>query len=1080
MKKLSLVLVLFFCALGTMLAQRTITGTISDDKGEALIGASVVVKGAEGVGTTSDIDGTYSLDVPAGSDVLIVSYTGYGTKEEKLGASNVVNISLTEGSVLGEVVITALGVQRDEKAVGYAVQQVGGDAIERSGSSTALQALRGKAAGVNVIQSSGAAGGGTRILIRGQTSITGNNQALIVIDGIRVDNSSFQTSGNTAGVANSNRLMDVNPADIASVNVLKGAAATALYGVDGANGVVVITTKRGKSGDGKKFTVDVGTSITTERVTRLPETQDIYTQGSRGNIQHPESGASSSWGPKLSEVSRDGDTDYAYDPNGRLVPGSGVSPYDNVGNFFQTGVTWNTNAAVSGGTDAASFRFSFSNMKQEGVIPNNTFNRATFKLAGDLKLTDKLKISSSVNYTNNTANRIQQGSNTSGLMLGLLRTPASFDNSGGFSDPVDNELAYRFADGTQRNYRGGGGYDNPFWTVNLTPRQDNLNRMFGNVKVDYSMHQWANFSVNLGADFYNDRRKQLFELNSRTAPSGRIIEDQFNNRIIDTYFSINGGDNLTDDLSLNYLLGANLNSSKLNNFFTTGDGLSFANFVDLSNVSSFASDDFNSNRQTAGFYGSLDLAYKNFLYLGITARKDYVSTLIVPGVGNFDQGNIGFIYPSVNLGFVFSEFLKNNDVFSFGKLRLSYAEVGGGAPSPYSTSTVFTGAAPGDGWSDGVSFPFKGATGFTLSNQLGNPLLKPERTKTVEAGLDLRFLNGRYGLDVTYYQNKSNDQILPVDLAGTTGYTSAVLNAGSLEGKGIEIVLKANPIKTKDFIWDVLINFDANETTVVELADGLETLQIGGFTGTGIYHVAGQPYGQIFGGAYATTGIGTAADDGVTIPAGDIVINDDIFSGEYGYQAVDPSLRVIGDPTPDITVGINNSFSYKDLTFSFLLDWKQGGQMWNGTEWALTFFGRAATTAENSISGAVRNDFVVYEGSLGPDGGTNSNVSIPYGQSYWNSSVGGFGSADQGFVQSTTWFRVREATLSYNLNPNWFKGTFLEGGSVYANGRNLFLWTPYQGVDPETSLTGTGNGQGFEYFNMPNTRSFTVGLNLKF
>jgi len=307
-------------------------------------------------------------------------------------------------------------------------------------------------------------------------------------------------------------------------------------------------------------------------------------------------------------------------------------------------------------------------------------------------------------------------------------------------------------------------------------------------------------------------------------------------------------------------------------------------------------------------------------------------------------------------------------------------------------------------------------------------------------------------LDVTYYQNKSNDQILPVDLAGTTGYTSAVLNAGSLEGKGVEVVLNANPVKTKDFRWDVLVNFDANETTIVELADGLETLQIGGFTGTGIYHVAGQPYGQIFGGAYATTGVGTDADDGVTIPAGDVVINDNIFDNEFGFQAVDPTLRVIGDPNPDFTVGINNSLTYKDLTFSFLLDWKQGGQMWN----------------------------VIYEGNLGSDGSSASNVSIPYGQPYWNSSVGGFGSADQGFVQSTTWFRVREATMSYNMNPNWFKGTFLEGGSVYANARNLFLWTPYQGVDPETSLTGTGNGQGFEYFNMPNTRSFTVGLNLKF
>lgn len=1063
--------------ISVMLAQRTVTGTISDDAGEALIGASVLVKGTDN-GTVTGIDGSYTVNVPEGANTLIISYTGFKSEEIVLSASNVVNCTMVEAAeLLSEVVVTALGVQRDEKAVGFAVQQVDGDAIERSGSTSALQALRGKAAGVNIVRASGAAGGGSRIVIRGQTSITGNNQALIVIDGVRVDNSSLQTGARTAGVANSNRLMDLNPNDIASVNVLKGASATALYGVDGANGVVVITTKKGTATNGKKFDISVGSNVTMDNITQMPFTQDTYAQGAGGVYRGPETGASTSWGPALSTLSFDGDTDYAFDPNGRLVDGTGIQPYDNVSNYFQTGITWNNNVAVSGGGDVATFRFSFSDMSQEGVIPNNTFDRTTFKLASTLKLTEKLRVSSSVNYTKSAANRIQQGSNTSGLMLGLLRTPSSFDNSGGVADPVNDEAAYRFPDGTQRNYRGGGGYDNPFWTSNLTPRVDDLDRMFGNVKLDYDLHKWAQFKANIGGDFYNDRRTQKFELNSRTAPSGRIIEDQYSVRTVDSYFSMNGGDNITEDFGVNYLVGVNLNSRTQNNFFTTGDGLSFINFVDISNSSTVVSDDNNQNRKTAGFYGSVDLSYKGFLYLGATARKDYVSTLIVPGA--FDEANIGFLYPSANLGFVFSELMENDDVLSFGKFRLSYAEVGGGAPNPYSTSTVFVASAPGDGWADGLSFPFKGTTGFTLSNQLGNPLLNPERTKTWEAGLDLRFFQGRLGLDVTAYQNKSENQILPVDLAGSTGYTSAVLNAGSLEGQGVEVVLNLNPVRTQDFRWDVLVNFDHNETTVVALAEGLKTLQIGGFTGTGIYHVEGQPYGQIFGGAYATTGIGTDADDGVTIPAGDVVLNNDIFSNEYGYQTVDPTLRVLGDPNPDFTVGINNSISYKDLSFSFLLDWKQGGQMWNGTMWALTFFGRAETTDVNAVSNASRNDYVIYEGVQGAEGGA-SNISTPYGQPYWTSSVGGFGNADQGFVQSTTWFRVREATLSYNVSPKLFEGTFIEGGSIYANARNLFLWTPYQGVDPETSLSGTNNAQGFDYFNMPGTRSWTVGLNLSF
>jgi len=610
MKKLSLVLMLVLGGISVMLAQRTVTGTISDDAGEALIGASVLVKGTDN-GTVTGIDGSYTVNVPEGANTLIISYTGFKSEEIVLSASNVVNCTMVEAAeLLSEVVVTALGVQRDEKAVGFAVQQVDGDAIERSGSTSALQALRGKAAGVNIVRASGAAGGGSRIVIRGQTSITGNNQALIVIDGVRVDNSSLQTGARTAGVANSNRLMDLNPNDIASVNVLKGASATALYGVDGANGVVVITTKKGTATNGKKFDISVGSNVTMDNITQMPFTQDTYAQGAGGVYRGPETGASTSWGPALSTLSFDGDTDYAFDPNGRLVDGTGIQPYDNVSNYFQTGITWNNNVAVSGGGDVATFRFSFSDMSQEGVIPNNTFDRTTFKLASTLKLTEKLRVSSSVNYTKSAANRIQQGSNTSGLMLGLLRTPSSFDNSGGVADPVNDEAAYRFPDGTQRNYRGGGGYDNPFWTSNLTPRVDDLDRMFGNVKLDYDLHKWAQFKANIGGDFYNDRRTQKFELNSRTAPSGRIIEDQYSVRTVDSYFSMNGGDNITEDFGVNYLVGVNLNSRTQNNFFTTGDGLSFINFVDISNSSTVVSDDNNQNRKTAGFYGSVDLSYK--------------------------------------------------------------------------------------------------------------------------------------------------------------------------------------------------------------------------------------------------------------------------------------------------------------------------------------------------------------------------------------------------------------------------------------------------------------------------------------
>ncbi len=1078
MKKLSLVLMLVLFGVGSMLAQRTVQGTVTSEDGEPLIGASVLVKGTS-VGTVTDYDGKYSLTVPEGSNTLVFSYTGYETQEVELGVSNVVDVVMAEGITLETAVVTALGVQREEKAVGFAVQEVDSKAIERSGASKTLDALRGKAAGVNIIRASGAAGGGTRIVIRGQTSLTGDNQALIVIDGVRVNNSTFQSEGNHAGVANTNRLADLNPNDIESISILKGAAATALYGVDGARGVVVITTKRGKGTDGKKFKVDVNSSVTFSEVTQITPTQNTYAQGWAGVYSPPGPGFTSavSWGPPVSELAWDGATDYEYDPNGRIVPKDDstavrpVVPYDNIGTFFQTGIAFSNNIAVSGGSDVANFRLSYGNYSEEGVVPKNTFTRNTFKLASDLKLTDRLSMAASANFTKSNGRRIQQGSNTSGLMLGLLRTPVTFDNSGGFDDPANTEAAYRFPDGTQRNYRGGGGYDNPYWVINLAPRFDEVNRLFGHVSLEYKLHPWATFSANLGTDWYSDRREQQFEINSRTAPSGRVFEDNFFFRNTDFYFNLRGNGNLTDDITMGYLLGSNLYSSHLENLYTQGDGLSFQDFVHISNASDVQSSRILNRSATVGFYGSIDLGWKGLVYLTATGRQDYVSTLIVPGQP-FSASDISFFYPSASLSFVFSELLPNDDILSFGKLRLSYAEVGGGPPGAYATSTVFTQASAGDGWADPVSFPFNGITGFTQSDRLGNPLLEPERTVNQEVGLDLRFFKGRLGLDVSYYTMLSENQILPVDLAGTTGYTSAVLNTGTLSNEGFEVVLTASPIRKRDFGWDLQVNFDRYRSIVEKLAENLEALQIGGFTGTGMFHIAGQPFGVLYGGAYLRYNDGSIEDDGLTIIDGPIQINDDPTSNEYGYQQPDGTLRVIGDPNPDFTVGITNTFTYKRLALSFLIDWKQGGDMWNGTMWALTFFGRAQITAED------RDKIVVFDGVLS-DGSPN-NIPVRVGQNYWTSSVGGFGSVDESFVQSTTWVRLREITLSWDFDPKWFSGTFVQGGSLVLNGRNLYFWTPYLGVDPETSLWGTGNAQGFEYFNMPATRSVSVGLNLSF
>ncbi|MFK7936913.1 MAG: carboxypeptidase-like regulatory domain-containing protein, partial [Saprospiraceae bacterium] len=468
MKKLSLLLMMVLGCFSVVLAQRTISGTITDDAGEALIGASVLVKGTT-TGTVTDFDGNYELTIPDGTTTLTASYTGYSTQDIELSASNVVNITMSEGVTLQTAVVTALGVQRDEKAVGYAVQQVDGEAVQRSGATSAIDGLRGQAAGVNIVRSSGAAGGGSRIVIRGQTSLTGNNQALMVVDGVRINNSSFyteagggasSTGGSTAGSDASNRGMDINPDDIESINVLKGAAATALYGVDGANGVVVITTKKGSGGKG--FKVNAGYMYTTETITNMPELQTSFAQGTGGEYRAPETGASGSWGPAIGDLEYDGATDYPYDPNGNIVPsgqgnGRPINIYDPIDQFFQTGASNQANLSISGGAEKASFRFSTSLLGSQGIIPNNQYNRNTFALSGNLQLTDKITVTASANYVQSDAVRVQQGSNTSGLLLGLLRTPPSFDNSNGVADPVNDDASYVLPSGGQRNYRGGGG-----------------------------------------------------------------------------------------------------------------------------------------------------------------------------------------------------------------------------------------------------------------------------------------------------------------------------------------------------------------------------------------------------------------------------------------------------------------------------------------------------------------------------------------------------------------------------------------------------------------------------------------------
>ncbi|MEM6763941.1 MAG: SusC/RagA family TonB-linked outer membrane protein, partial [Bacteroidota bacterium] len=986
MKRLLLFVAVGILSFSCLMAQKTISGTVTDAvTQEPVEGAAVLIKGTT-IGAYTDGDGAFSILAPDDATILLVTFVGKKSVEREIGSNSTMNFELADDFLeLDEVVVTALGIQRDEKALGYAVQKVDGDVINRSGATNPVDALVGKAAGVQITRSSGSVGGGSRILIRGVTSMIGNNQPLVVIDGVRVNNETLLSQASTAGTAASNRLMDLNPEDIETINVLKGAAATALYGTAGSTGVILITTKKGQN---NSFSVDFSTSVSFDNITQMIDLQDEFAQGRLDAngvpfYRDPSTGESGSWGPRMSDLEFSTDPNhpnapparafgpdgsYLYDNNGFLVPagtGNGVpaNVYDNVDPFYQTGNQFNNSLAISGGNQLATFRLSISDLRSTGVVPNEEYDRTTIKLASTLNPIEGLKISGSFNYTKSDYIRVQQGSNTSGLLLGQLRTPSSFDNTNGFSpeDAVDQVTAYQFADFSQRNYRGGGGYDNPYWIVNNALGFEDVNRLFGNVKFDYTVNNWVGFGLNIGYDVTTDIRKQEFEINSRTNAGGAVEHNEFNTQQYDLYLNMLGSGDLTEQIGLSYVLGVNAFNFENHRTETRGDGLVFPGFIDLSNATQISGFEDITRFRQLGFFASLELDWRNIVYLTATARQDYDSRLGNPS--DFDLGDTGFFYPSVSLSFAFSELLPESSVFSFGKIRLSYAQVGSPPPNAYSTASVFVSPSIGDGWGDNIGFPINGVSGFDQSSLLGNGNLTPELSTTYEVGLDLRFFEGRLGFDATYYRTETEDAILNASLTPSTGYTNAWLNAGEMTSQGVELTLNAVPFRTNNFEWNTQVNFTKSESIVDRLAPGVERLFLAGFNTAGTYLVEGNQYGAIFGGAYLRTEAGTDADQSLNIPGGAVVINDDINSSEFGYEAVDPTQRAIGNPNPDFIIGWNNTIRFQNFTFNFLIDWREGGDLWNGTAWALSFFGRSQLTAETRVEAPTPIEGVKSDGT---------------------------------------------------------------------------------------------------------------------
>jgi TonB-linked SusC/RagA family outer membrane protein len=1064
MRKFTIVLAfLLIAGLQALLAQtRVITGVVTSSEDKSPIpGVTIVVKSTT-IGTTTNIEGKYVLSVPAKYDVLTYSFVGMKTQDVKIGASMAMDVILEPDVMnMDEIVVTAIGIPRETKALSYSVQNVSSEDIGKASQTDMINALQGKVSDVQIISSAGVAGAASYIQIRGVTSLTGNNQPLFVVDGVPI--AGAETGGGVKdatalaydGVALSNRAIDLNPDDIESMSVLKGGAATALYGIRAASGAVIITTKKGKATTGKKVSVTFSTYVKMDKVSQVPKMQNQYGQGTEGAWG---SGNRLTWGPRLDTCAYD-KTDWAnykwkeFDWQGRIVSDkvgkdgavNTYNPYD----FFQTGLTTDNSLSLSGGSDVSTFYFSFSDNQSKGIVPNNKLRRNTFKFSGDTKLSDHFKVSGNANYIITTGDRIQQGNNTSGVMLGLLRTPSTFDNSYGYVFPS----TYLLPDGSQlpsagfeRSFRHGVGYDNPYWTANMNKYKDQVNRLIGSAQVDYLANSWLSFTYRIGVDWYSRKINDDLAVGSSTQPAGwakrgEELSKNFNSDLLMTIDK-----NFAKDFNVHFILGQNMTQQYFSTLTSQALGMVIPNYFDLNNTTSIASQELTNNRKGAGIYGDLTLSWKNMLYVSATGRNDWSTTL--------PEGKNSFFYPSIGAGWIFTQLpgLKDNKVLPYGKVRVSYAITAKDAPVYY-TKTAFT--APGilDGWTTGLSWPFNGTNGYLYNNVLGNNQLKPERTANFEIGADLKFVQNRIGISYTYFNNKTTDDILQVPIAASTGFNYVNLNAGSIQTKGHEVTLDLVPIKSKNWEWDITVNWSKIDNKVLALAEGVNRLYLGGFTGSEVDAVVGQPYRTIYG------------YDWKRDSRGNVMIGDD------GYPELADNETALGNVDPEWTAGLGSNLRWKDLSLYLLFDIKKGGKMWDGSRGAMDYFG----TSEGTLN---RDETKVFEGIVESTGKTNTMV-VPLNEAWYQGNGSGFSGATAPYIEDAGWVRLRTVTLTYNLSK-LLKNTFIHQLSVYFTGTNLWVYTQYKGIDPETSLGGSANDQGIDYFNMPGTKSYTLGLTLAF
>ena len=1119
MKRIVLISISFLFVLGTAWAQRTVSGIVTSDDGSGGIpGVNVILKGTTS-GTTTDLDGNYRLSVPEEGGTLEFSFIGLSPQEIMIGSRSVIDITMSEDvETLGEVVVTALGVEREKKALGYAVSNLNSSEITKRSEPDAIRSLTGKIAGVNIQGGGGAPGQSTKINIRGYSSMTGNTQPLFVVDGVPFDNSVQSSDDFSQNTVFSNRAFDIDPNNIESVTVLKGASAAALYGSRASNGVILITTKANNRSTSKGLEVRYNLSYAQEKISSVPDYQNTYMQGSNqvynggyvgnwgqpfpdqvdainaqygtnytksvvpsslsafypdGTAPHPLVGISRNYSqqqywPDL--LIRDG---YSFGADGAFINGSGdhipdptnptvflgvpinLTSHDNVGGFFQTGSLMENSLNVSSSSEKASVNFTMSNSSNDGIIPNQSIDRTALGLGINSTLDNGLYIQGSVNYVNTVQKSPPSGAsynndygNGSGgsVYARLFYLPRNFDLNG---YPYQNPVT-----GGNTFYRA---LDNPRWLVENNQFTSNVNRVFGNLTLSYDLTDWLTLMARGGFNQYTDQQSDFREKGGNSFNTGSYGEWTVGNREIDMNFLLQIDKKLSPDLRLTGTIGHNVNERSKNYNFGYGQTLIVMGQKTTNNSMTQSIGSGKELQRFYAFYADFTLGYKDYLFLNLLGRNDISSTL--------PKESRSYSYPSVSTSFIFTEALGiQSDLLNFGKLRVGYAQVGNQA-SPYSLYTTF-----------GTALAYNGANRVSLSNSLNNLNLKPERTKELEIGTELRLFKNRLNADITWFKKNSFDQIVSANVATSSGFSRQVINSGEIQNDGWEIGLNGNPVSSPDGInWNVGVNFTKINSMIIDAGEGGDIII--GATGsnssnpTNNIHRTGEPYGQIYGSRFARSDEGTL-----------------LIDRALGTPIQDNGSHVVGNPLPDWILGINNTVSFKGFSLTALFDYKKGGDILSYTAASLKLRGQLAYSTDREavrVVPGVYGDRSTFEPILNDAGEQIQNTTgISSFDWYFSNGFAAYGPAEANVYDASV-IRLRELQLGYSFDKSMLEKTPFGSASLGISMRNVWFNAPNMpedmNFDPEV-LGGlsSNNINGFDLGATPTTRRIGVNLSVTF